>query len=108
METASRLLAICSDSLAALGGPGALPLALFVIGLAGSAVHCVGMCGPFVLGQVVSAADATRPQRYGEWRRLGGAALLPYSTQSGPEQGGGAPAGRAERVETLAADRQEA
>lgn len=78
METASRLLAICSDSLAALGGPGALPLALFVIGLAGSAVHCVGMCGPFVLGQVMSAADATRPQRYGEWRRLGGAALVPY------------------------------
>jgi sulfite exporter TauE/SafE len=54
-------------------------LALFLAGLGGSALHCVGMCGPFVLGQVMSDAGRIAPgARYGEWRRLGGAALLPY------------------------------
>ena len=33
-----------------------LPLALFLAGLAGGALHCAGMCGPFVLGQVMVCA----------------------------------------------------
>src|SRR6185369_15932837 len=51
---------------------------LFLAGLAGSLVHCVGMCGPFVLGQVAADVEATRAGRYGEWGRLAGAALVPY------------------------------
>ena len=37
-----------------------------------------GMCGPFVLGQVVADVEDASPARYGEWRRLSGAALVPY------------------------------
>jgi len=46
-----------------------LILALFMTGLVGSAGHCAGMCGPFVLAQVGARAAM---------RRLAGAALLPY------------------------------
>lgn len=80
METLSRLLALCGEGFAATAtGPAGLPVAMFLAGLAGSLVHCIGMCGPFVLGQVI--ADADRPTRrtgYGEWQRLAGAALAPY------------------------------
>jgi len=53
-----------------------LPASLFLIGLAGSLIHCLGMCGPFVLGQV--AARSERSGHYGELQRLGQGALLPY------------------------------
>lgn len=71
MET----LANCLHDLTALGAGGvvALAAALFLAGLAGSATHCVGMCGPFVLGQV-TAGLAARPGL----SRLAGGALLPY------------------------------
>lgn len=78
MDFISNLLSICQQGalhLAAL--PGGLPVSLFFAGLAGSLVHCVGMCGPFVLGQVMSDAETARGS-YGEWRRLAGAALAPY------------------------------
>src|SRR4030095_7428592 len=74
METISQLIALCRpEALGSVGVPGSLLLA----GLAGSVVHCVGMCGPFVLGQVMADLDHG-PSAYGEWRRLCGAALLPY------------------------------
>lgn len=74
METVAHWIALCRPE--ALGGIG-LPASLFVAGLAGSLVHCMGMCGPFVLGQVM--ADVERgPKTYGEWHRLAGAALVPY------------------------------
>ncbi len=78
MEFILRTLAFCHDGLASLAAqPAGLSISLFLAGLAGSALHCVGMCGPFVLGQV--AADVGRvTQGYGEWRRLAGAALVPY------------------------------
>jgi len=78
MEIVSRLIALCSDGLHSPAVAASLPLGLFVAGLAGGALHCVGMCGPFVLGQVMATADATPPSGYGEWRRLSGAALAPY------------------------------
>lgn len=46
-----------------------LILALFMAGVVGSAGHCAGMCGPFVLAQVGARAQLGR---------LAGAALLPY------------------------------
>jgi sulfite exporter TauE/SafE len=74
METISHLIALCRPE--ALGGIG-VPGSLFVAGLAGSLAHCVGMCGPFVLGQVMTDLERG-PGGYGEWRRLKGAALAPY------------------------------
>lgn len=75
----SRFLAFCGESLhLATSGPVGLPAALFLAGLAGSALHCVGMCGPFVLGQVMAEVDGSCSRNYGEWRRLAGAALVPY------------------------------
>ena len=59
-------------------GSASLPLTLFVAGLAGSLVHCAGMCGPFVLGQLMVDAERPRVGGYGEWQRLAGAALMPY------------------------------
>lgn len=48
---------------------GPLIIALFMAGVVGSAGHCAGMCGPFVLAQVGARAGMSR---------LAGAALLPY------------------------------
>ena len=59
------------------GPPAGLALSLFLAGLGGSAMHCVGMCGPFVLGQVMADAAHVGPGGYGEWRRLAGAASRP-------------------------------
>jgi len=74
METVLHALAACRDLLG--GGIVALPASLFLFGVLASPLHCGGMCGPFVLGQV--AADARATAGAGEWRRLAGAALLPY------------------------------
>jgi sulfite exporter TauE/SafE len=80
MEFALHALAACRDGLADLAGaPFGLAVPLFLAGLGGSAVHCVGMCGPFVLGQVMADVEGVgRGAAYGEWRRLAGAALVPY------------------------------
>jgi len=50
--------------------------ALFALGLVGSVTHCVGMCGPFVLGQVANRLDGAG--EVSEFARLKAAALLPY------------------------------
>ncbi len=79
MDAITELTAFCRQGLHDLSSlPAGLPVSLFAAGLAGSLVHCVGMCGPFVLTQVVSDAEGTTPKGYGEWRRLAGAALAPY------------------------------
>jgi uncharacterized protein len=78
MDVFSHFLAVCRSGFAMLGAEaGSLPASLLLAGLAGSLIHCVGMCGPFVLGQVVSGTEGERGP-YGEWRRLAGAALMPY------------------------------
>jgi sulfite exporter TauE/SafE len=75
METVALWIALCRpDAL----GDGGMPASLFVVGLAGSLVHCVGMCGPFVLGQVMGDVERAPARSYGEWQRLAGAALAPY------------------------------
>jgi sulfite exporter TauE/SafE len=62
------------------GEPFGLFLALFLSGVAGSATHCIGMCGPFVIAQVGASLDRpeSRVAAYGVLQRLRGAALLPY------------------------------
>ena len=52
--------------------------ALFLLGLVGSLTHCVGMCGPFVLGQVANRLDHGGAGDISEFGRLQAAALLPY------------------------------
>lgn len=79
MEFVFQAIATCRDGFAHVAGaPAGLALSLFLAGLGGSAMHCVGMCGPFVLGQVMVDAEHVGPGGYGEWRRLAGAALAPY------------------------------
>lgn len=79
MEFVFQAIAACRDGLAHVVSPSSgLALSLFLAGLGGSATHCVGMCGPFVLGQVMADAERIGPGGYGEWRRLAGAALVPY------------------------------
>ena len=73
------------DMLAALCGPGTtlssgggIVLALLLAGAAGSAMHCVPMCGGFVLGQVADRMARLPAAHLCEWRRIGAGALLPY------------------------------
>ena len=67
--------AICH---AAVSSHGDVLAGLFVAGLVGSAGHCAGMCGPFVLTQVGARLEAVPASAMGEWHRLVGAALVPY------------------------------
>ncbi|MBS4047952.1 MAG: sulfite exporter TauE/SafE family protein [Alphaproteobacteria bacterium] len=78
----TEILAACASALH--GGalsewlPVSHPLGMLLLGLVGGAVHCSGMCGPFVLVQVGNRL-ATLPVAQGTMmRRLSGAALLPY------------------------------
>ncbi len=70
------------DILTALcgGAPfaGGLLLGLFLAGMAGSTMHCVPMCGGFVLGQVADGMARLPGARLCEWQRIGRGALLPY------------------------------
>jgi sulfite exporter TauE/SafE len=68
------LTALCGTYLA----PGGLLLGLFVAGAAGSTMHCVPMCGGFVLGQVADGMARLPAARFCEWQRIGRGALLPY------------------------------
>jgi sulfite exporter TauE/SafE len=52
--------------------------ALALAGLAGSVVHCVGMCGPFVLGQAADRMARLPAGRMCEAARLRSGLLLPY------------------------------
>lgn len=55
-----------------------LLLSLFVAGLVGSATHCIGMCAPFVLSQVTARLEQVGLSDMSEFKRLSGAALIPY------------------------------
>ncbi len=69
------------DLLAFCGSPGAgagVLLGLFVAGAAGSALHCVPMCGGFVLGQVADRMTRLPAGALCEWRRVRTGALVPY------------------------------
>jgi uncharacterized protein len=60
------------------GWSGGLLLGLFVAGSVGSTMHCVPMCGGFVLGQVADGMARLPAARLCEWRRVSRGALLPY------------------------------
>ncbi|OJX81813.1 sulfite exporter TauE/SafE family protein [Magnetospirillum sp. 64-120] len=68
-------LAVCRVVVETHGG---LLTGLFLTGVIGSLSHCVGMCGPFVLSQVAARLENLPADRMNEFRRLTGAALIPY------------------------------
>ena len=76
------LQALLAHSLAACRATiethGSLLASLFLAGLVGSATHCAGMCGPFVLAQTVARLEAVPAAGMREFHRLAGAALAPY------------------------------
>jgi sulfite exporter TauE/SafE len=74
----SVLAAGVAECRAAVQTHGGLFTSLFLAGLLGSMTHCVGMCGPFVVGQVVSRLEARPAAEMREFHRLAGAALVPY------------------------------
>ena len=74
----SVLAAGVAECHAAVETHGGLFTSLFLAGLLGSMTHCVGMCGPFVVGQVVSRLEARPAAEMREFHRLAGAALVPY------------------------------
>ena len=93
--TGAMLTALCG------GAPwaGGLLLGLFVAGAAGSTMHCVPMCGGFVLGQAADGMARLPAARLCEWQRIRSGALLPYhlgrlTTYAGLGALGGTAAGR--------------
>ena len=80
-------------------GSGGLLVGLFLAGAAGSTMHCVPMCGGFVLGQVADGMARLPSARLCEWQRVSRGALLPYhlgrlTTYAGLGALGGAATGR--------------
>jgi len=57
---------------------GSLLISLFLAGFLGSATHCISMCAPFVLSQVTARLESIPVEKMSEFRRLTGAALIPY------------------------------
>ncbi len=55
-----------------------LPVSLLLAGFVGSAVHCVPMCGPFVLGQVSDRLACIPACAMRERHRIGVGLLWPY------------------------------
>jgi sulfite exporter TauE/SafE len=103
----TEILAACTSALhgGAIGEwlPVSHPLGMLLLGLVGGAVHCSGMCGPFVLVQV-SNRLATLPVVQGTMlRRLSGAALLPYHAGRATTYSlfGGAAAGIADGLQRI-------
>lgn len=74
-----ELLAIgLANCQAVITDHGGLLLSLFIAGFVGSASHCIGMCGPFVMAQTVSRLEHLDSQSMSEFSRLQGALLVPY------------------------------
>jgi hypothetical protein len=71
------LTALCGSA-AALPLGGGVAFGLLLAGATGSVMHCVPMCGPFVLGQVADRMTRLPAARLCEMQRIRGALLLPY------------------------------
>jgi uncharacterized protein len=71
MEHDPNFIQLLAENAGLVGG-------LLVAGLVGGAGHCTGMCGPFVLSQVMVRLEGIPAATMGEFQRLRGAALLSY------------------------------
>lgn len=72
------LAAWCGSSVGPGVPYGSLLVALFVAGASGSLVHCIPMCGPFVLGQVSDRLACVPAGALCQAHRLRAGLLLPY------------------------------
>jgi hypothetical protein len=72
--TTDVLSGLCGEGIAA----GGLLVGLFLAGAAGSTMHCLPMCGGFVLGQVADGMARLPVARLCQWQRARQGALLPY------------------------------
>jgi len=77
-QSYDQVLILAAHCQAAIVQSGPLMLALLVAGFVGSAAHCAGMCGPFVLAQVGTRRDPTAHRAELGLRRAAGLMLLPY------------------------------
>ncbi len=78
MDALSLLDAGLNQCAVVIDRDGGLLLALLTAGLVGGTTHCTGMCGPFVLAQVSARLERVPLSAMSEFRRLTGAAVLPY------------------------------
>ncbi|PHS75440.1 MAG: hypothetical protein COB59_11520 [Rhodospirillaceae bacterium] len=74
----SLFMAGIAECSSAIDGSEGLLFALFMVGLAGGASHCVGMCGPFVVSQVQARLETISVSSMNEFKRISGGALVPY------------------------------
>lgn len=75
MNAGFDMLAAWCGSMPTAGG---IVAGLLLAGLAGSPMHCVPMCGGFVLGQVADRMARLPAAQLCEWRRIGAGMVLPY------------------------------
>ncbi len=78
METLAHIQTLLSAGIVQGTASKELLFALFMVGFAGSATHCLGMCGPFVISQTQARLEAVPASHMSEFKRLHGAALAPY------------------------------
>lgn len=77
MDLVTVIGAICAPgALRPLGG--GMLLGLFLAGLSGSVLHCMPMCGPFVLAQAAARMELTPVARLCEMHRIRTGTLVPY------------------------------
>ncbi len=77
-QAVDLLQALAGHCTAVIVGHGPAVASLFVTGLVGSLSHCTGMCGPLVAAQSAERLGRQQVGPGADWRRLVGAALLPY------------------------------
>jgi sulfite exporter TauE/SafE len=78
VNAADLLVALAGHCRVVVSAHGSVMASLFLTGLVGSFTHCTGMCGPLVAAQSVDNLGHQAPGQGGDWRRLAGAALIPY------------------------------
>jgi len=77
-QVSDQLIILAAHCQAAITTSGPLMLALLTAGFVGSAAHCAGMCGPFVLAQVGARGNGAAHGVGLGLQRAAGLVLLPY------------------------------
>jgi hypothetical protein len=78
MTTSLDMLTALCGSVSAVPLGSGIAFGLLIAGAAGSAAHCVPMCGGFVLAQAADRMARVPAARLCEWRRMSSGVLLPY------------------------------